>query len=74
MHAAADEVLRMLGEVERDLRTHGGVDRQRRRREVLEVALAAGCSPDVLAEVLGVSVSDIRAWAPGDCLALRGQR
>jgi hypothetical protein len=63
-----------LAEVERELRTHGGVDRQRRRREALDVALASGCSPDALAEVLGVSAADIRAWGPGEGLVLGGHR
>ncbi len=60
-----EELLDVLAELERELWRRGGVDAHDRRREAMRAAIAAGCSLASVADVLGVSQSDVSAWMPG---------
>jgi hypothetical protein len=61
--ARPEELLNRLVDLEHDLLRFGGVHRQRERREILQAAMAAGCSLYALADALGVTISELRVWA-----------
>ena len=53
-HGARDELLATLAAAEHELWSHGGIRRLQHRRELLAAVIAAGCSLESVADVLGV--------------------
>ncbi len=68
LHPASrsEHLLSHLAAVERDVWTRGGVHAHRRRREAVAAAVSGGCEMLAVADVLGVSVADIRTWLRND--------
>ena len=57
-----DDLLIELSEAERDMWVRGGRQALRRRARALEMALAAGCPVQDVADVLQVKPVELQAW------------